>query len=485
METLHPGLYFQRQMGVPPMEGVSTSTGAFVGVAEKGKVDKAYLITNFSQFVITFGSYSNNSYLAYAVRHFFQNGGSRCYVTRTSAHDTDTDEPLALLASGEILDLTADTDPQITIEATSEGTWGEGIVFDIVDDPSQAESDEYEVTVTLDNVVETFTADTVDELEGEINSRSNLVEVVIIGSDFDNTQSVTLSGGDDGLETIQPTDYLGDSATGQGVYSFDEYDVDIVAVPGITSETVQVGVKDYCEQREDCFGILAIPKAYNPSDAIAYVKDNNLASDYVAIYYPWVEIADPIGVGDNPTKFIPPTGAVAGIYARIDNSRGVWRAPAGEITNLIGVLDIEYNVTDGEQDMMNPIGLNAIRAFDDAGIVVWGARTLSSNAEYKYISTTHLVLFIKGSLMNNMGWAVFENNDPTLWGKITASVSDFLRNLWKKGGLKGETEDEAFWVKCDGEVNTQEVVDSGRLYCDIGIADQTPAEFIVFRLSLK
>jgi len=463
------------------MEGASTSTGAFVGVAEKGIVGKAYLITSFNQFVNTFGSYMNDSYLAYAVRHFFQNGGSRCYVTRT-CHYTDG-RPDAVKATGEIMEGATEPATAITVNATSEGTWGNGIEFNVTQ-VNDVDNDEFEVEITLDDEIERITGEDIEELEAEINSRSNLVNVIIVSSDFDATATVTLADGEDGLDQIGATDYVGDSATGNGLYSFDEFNVNIVAVPGITAEQTQVGLKDYCMQREDCFGILATPKSTTPQEAVTYKQENNIESDLTALYYPWVEVSDPIGRGKNPTKWLPPTGAIAGIYARTDATRGVFKAPAGYGTNLVGVLDVEYDVSDGEQDILNPARVNAIRSFDNAGIVVWGARTLSSNPEYKYVNTSRTVLYIRNSLLNSMGWAVFENNDEGLWGKIRASASDFLRNLWREGGLKGTNEDEAFFVKCDGELNTDEVIDAGKLYCDIGISDQKPAEFIVFRLSL-
>jgi phage tail sheath protein FI len=180
-------------------------------------------------------------------------------------------------------------------------------------------------------------------------------------------------------------------------------------------------------------------------------------------------------------RLIPPGGHVAGIYARSDTERGVHKAPANETVR--GVVDLEFQITKGEHDILNPRGVNVIRAFPGRGIRVWGARTLSSNTLWKYINVRRLFIFLEGSIEEGTQWVVFEPNDPKLWARVRAGLTEFLTRVWKDGALFGNTAEEAFFVKCDETTMTQADIDNGRLICIIGVAPVKPAEFVIFRIA--
>lgn len=477
METLHPGLYFQEVAGVPAMQGASTSTGAFVGVAPKGKVGEAVLVTNWTQYVKEFGSFDKNSYLAYAVKGFFENGGSRAYISR-AVKVTD-----GVKASAPALhDVEVETNLLATFRAKSDGVWGNSIAITI-ENPTV---DKFDLLVSYKGaVVESFKA--VPMVGADAVVISDYIEVVIV----DETKALTvvtnqlLTGGNDGITGITDVDYLGDITANTGLQAFNNVEVNLVAISGITSVAVQKGLISYCENRGDCFAVLETPLGLNPVQAEEYVTTTaNLASEYSAIYYPNIKVVDHIGLGKNPMKVVPPSGHIMGVMARTDAKQGVWKAPAGVDCKVLGAVEVEYNVADAEQDILNPSNINCIRSLDGEGICVWGTRTLS-NGEYKYIPVRRTVLMIKASLNKSMKWTAFQPNDERLWGRITATVSAFLSDIHGQGGLKGGSSSEAYMVKCDAELNTQDVIDLGKTYVDIAIAPQKPAEFIIFRLSLK
>jgi len=216
------------------------------------------------------------------------------------------------------------------------------------------------------------------------------------------------------------------------------------------------------------------------------VRETTLNTPYnsdhgqAALYYPWVKIPDPLRRGQQ--MFVPPCGHIAGVYARVAVERGVHKAPANEA--LMGVVALERDITKGEQEILNPDGINCIRAFPGAGIRVWGARTLAtvSNPSWKYVNVRRLFNYLEKSMDRGLQWVVFEPNDQDLWGRVQRNLSAFLWTEWKEGKLFGSTPAEAFYVKCDSETNPQEMVDLGRLYVEIGINPVKPAEFVIVRL---
>jgi uncharacterized protein len=201
-------------------------------------------------------------------------------------------------------------------------------------------------------------------------------------------------------------------------------------------------------------------------------------SKYAALYWPWVRVFDP--QSGRPVD-LPPSGHMAGVWARNDATRGVHKAPANEIVR--GAIGVATSLTRAEQDELNPIGVNCVRAFPGRGIRVWGARTLSSDPSWRYINVRRLYNYVESSVNIGTQWVVFEPNDRDLWQRVTRTIRAFLFTVWQDGGLFGDTVDEAFYVKCDDETNPSESIEIGRLVCEVGMAVVKPAEFVVFRLA--
>ena len=474
METLHPGLYKQEVSGASPVEGVSTSTAGFVGTAPRGVVGVPFLVTSWTQFVNEFGSYSNDSYLAYAVRGFFENGGKRAYIVRTVhyASGVKTSASASIAIGTNVA----------SIKAINDGVWGNDIAVELTAGSGAGLAN---LNVYYQgSVVEKYEDLSVDNAEDSLVDSKYITLTMLGTTALPATAKTNLAGGNDGLVGIADTDFTGDPANKTGLYAFNGVAVNLVAVPGMTTTAVLKGVISYADGRGDCFGILDVPKGLKPTQAQTYVVSTaNLASEYAGAYYPWLSVSDPIGVGKNPSKLVPPSGHIAGAFANMD-SIGVWRAPAGTDSVLQGVLDVEYNVSDEEQDILNPYCINCIRSFAGDGIVVWGARTLSKG-EYKYIPVRRLMMYIESSLMSGLRWTVFKPNDTDLWNASKGAVEAFLGGIWSSKGLKGSSTKEAFFVVCDSTNNTSDTVDEGKMFIDIGIAPLKPAEFVIFRIGLK
>jgi hypothetical protein len=245
-------------------------------------------------------------------------------------------------------------------------------------------------------------------------------------------------------------------------------------------QSVQQAIIDYCELVRYCFAVLDCPPGMMPQEMKEWRYEVNYDTTRAALYYPWVEIADQTG-SNGRTRMIPPSGHVAGVYARTDSTRGVHKAPANELVRAI--VGLEVNITKGEHDLLNPAGINAIRSFPGRGIRIWGARTLSSDPAWRYINVRRLFNMIEESIERGTQWVVFEPNDPFLWGRIRRDVGAFLTNVWRTGALFGTTPGQAFYVKCDEETNPPEQRDLGQLVVEIGISPTKPAEFVIFRVS--
>jgi uncharacterized protein len=271
--------------------------------------------------------------------------------------------------------------------------------------------------------------------------------------------------------------YIGkDLGPGQrsGLKCFEEVDeIALVAAPGCTSPAVQDALLSHCETRKDRFAILDSPETVNGGvDKLPKPRD----SKYGAYYFPWIQVYDP----DKGNVFVPPSGHLAGVYSRVDSERGVHKAPANEIVR--GALGLKYNVSKGEQDLLNPKGINAIRTMQGGAIRIWGARTLSTDASWKYINVRRLFIMVESSIEAATQWVVFEPNDHRLWKRVTRTITSFLTLIWRNGALMGTSPDQAFYVKCDEETNPPEVVDAGQLVVEIGLAPVKPAEFVIFRI---
>jgi phage tail sheath protein FI len=251
-------------------------------------------------------------------------------------------------------------------------------------------------------------------------------------------------------------------------------EVSIVVAPGQSDQAIHDAILTHCEVNGDRFAILDCPEDLGTSlDQMYKPRD----SKYGAYYFPWLQVFDPVSKAN---KFIPPSGPVAGIYARTDAERGVHKAPANELVR--GALGLKYNLTSAEQALLNPRGINLIRDMGDRGIRVWGARTVSSDPEWRYINVRRLFLVIEQSILAGTQWCVFEPNDQNLWKKIVRNVRAYLMTVWRSGALFGETPEQAFFVKCDSETNPPELIDMGQVNISIGIAPVKPAEFVIFKI---
>jgi len=270
-------------------------------------------------------------------------------------------------------------------------------------------------------------------------------------------------------------------------------DVNLVCVPGQFDPsiqiTIQAAVVNHCELMGDRFAILdsALGASYTPTDTNSVsVQRGKLSSTrgYAAMYYPWILVNDPAGPTGNETLLVPPSGHLAGIYARSDSQRGVHKAPANEL--ISGALNLEVVLNDTDQGLLNAAGINVLRLFPGQPPVVWGARTIAPTDQipWRYINVRRLFIFVEQSLLAGLRWAVFEPNDTGLWKKLERTISEFLTRVWASGALFGNTADQAFYVKIDEELNTPSVQALGQIIIEIGIAPVKPAEFVIVRLAM-
>ncbi|MDF2881818.1 MAG: Phage tail sheath protein [Clostridiaceae bacterium] len=292
-----------------------------------------------------------------------------------------------------------------------------------------------------------------------------------------------LNGSNGSSASLSAADFIGtDNGPGKrtGIQAFIDNDVvSIMAVPGITDPNVQLMLVAHCENLASRFAVLDIPQDLKKVNDVT-VHRNIFDSNYAALYHPWVQVFDAL---DKKNMYMPPSGSIMGIYARSDNTRGVHKAPANEVVKGCSGLDCQYNK--GEQDILNPKGVNLIRSFPGQGIRVWGARTCSSNGLWKYVNVRRLFIYLEESIKANTNWVVFEPNDELLWIRVSRTIEAFLTTLWRNGALMGSTTDEAFYVKIGRETMSQDDIDNGRLICVIGVAPVKPAEFVIFRITQK
>lgn len=490
---LTPGVYVKEvSSGAKPIEGVGTGTGGFVGVTERGPVGKAVLVTNWSQYTAAFGGHVPGYYTSYAVENFFTEGGSKCYVVRT-VHFGDIAQR-ATKKSAAASHTTTDT---ITVTAASDGSWGNQLTVDI-EDASLGDAVTHFKAIVKENGV---LVETLDELTTDSQPKSDYVVMTILARPANTGMTpLALAGGLDGLEDATATpawslnvdDFKGDPSETAltGLHAFDPVDeVNLIAMPdmhGVADGILDSadGIKKgyaYCENRQDCFFIGETPQGLTPSDAKDFRMNNSIASSFGAIYYPWIEITS-----GGEVYTIPPSGAVMGLYSRTDRERGVHKAPAGITDGYIrSASGLEKLVTHGQQEILNPVGVNVIRSFPGAGICAWGARTMSSDAEWKYINVRRMFLFLEESIDEATQWVVFEPNSISLWGSVKRNIVAFLNRCWLDGMFFGATPEEAFFVKIDEENNPEATRDAGQLVIDIGVAPVKPAEFVIVRIFQK
>jgi phage tail sheath protein FI len=272
------------------------------------------------------------------------------------------------------------------------------------------------------------------------------------------------------VSQIAPVDPL-DSGLG----AFDGHDVSVVCCPEDVSAGNAAAMTRHCEARKDRVCVLQAAQTVVP----VATHRPSVQSSYAAYYHPWLEVPSL----DRASKvMVPPCGHIAGVYAKTDTERGVWKAPANEV--LVGVTGLSQEFNEADSEALNVTGVDVIRKFAAQGIRVWGARTTSPHSEWKYVNVRRLFIYVEQSLYRGLQWVVFEPNDAASWIAVRTSIENFLRGLWRAGGLQGTKPDEAFFVKCDRDTMTQDDIDNGRLICVIGIAPVKPAEFVLLRVGI-
>lgn len=485
-------------------------------------------------------------YLAYSVEQFFANGGTRCYISRVVPEDaslaTAKKGILSMRAANEgkwgnriLVSLMATNRKKMQLlkkesdnifVAKSVDGFREGDVVEFAGEfnriagifdntvtfekPFGADpvdtaivpknvvfSVEMDVTIRSDSDVETSTGVTLNPTSTNYLARKLAASRLVVATvepndDIDNPVSVILgkgvlsgtisfAGGSDGtMEAVNAGVFIGiDNGPGQrtGIQAFLENDsVSIIAVPGITIPEVVVALVSHCENEKNRFAVLDIPQELRKTGDIIEYR-NMIDSTYAAMYHPWIQVYDRVA---KKPAYIPPSGAVMGVYSRTDVSRGVHKAPANETIACTG---LSVNYTTGEQDILNPAGVNLIRALPGQGIRIWGARTASSNSAFKYVNIRRLFIFVEQSIRMSTNWVVFEPNNSSLWARVQMTVSSFLESMFRAGMLAGDSPAEAFYVNIGTSTMSQDDIMNGRLICEIGIAPSRPAEFVIFRVT--
>jgi uncharacterized protein len=495
---LSPGVYVQEvEAGSRPIEGAGTAVAAFVGMAEQGPFNEPTLISNWSQFTLVFGDFVDGSYLAHAVYGYFMNWGGNCYVVRIGEGNGSGNGQRELPRSAQA---------QLggyRVRAVEGGSQSNDISVEVGDAGGENPPDNsFKIVVRQgEKVAEEFdrltTGKGAQNVATVVNKQSKLIRIeeATPGQALDKPAkgSIALAGGADPVpSTLAPDDYIGDPGDRTGFGGLEAVEeITMVSVPDIMSgyergmldlegmQAIQLGMIAHCEQMGDRVAILDPPPGLNAQQIKEWRVDKaGYDSKYATLYWPRVKVYDP-ATGRN--IFVPPSGHVAGIWGRNDDTRGVHKAPANEVVR--GAIALETQITRTEHDLLNPVGINCLRAFPGRGIRVWGARTLSSDPAWRYLNVRRLFNYLEESILNGTQWVVFEPNDDALWAKLRRTIASFLVMEWRKGALFGLTPDEAFYVKCDRETNPAEAIDAGQVTCQIGIAPVKPAEFVIFQLS--
>lgn len=512
-EYLHPGVYVSEVSGGShTIQAASTSTACFIGESAIGRPFAPTLVTSFIEFSRMFGGLVRRKGgaqrdMPLSVKQFFENGGSRLYIVRVVAVD-------AALA-------TVNVNKKLDIEAAGKGAWGNDLQVQFTQnaiDPTRIDvavlqkqpSGTYAPVESFDSL--SFDADKPKFYATIINRDSNYIHVPpdATGQYYEETTSggavgdlglkapkgstvasavATLAGGTDGTGAAITTESL-DMAT-DSLVRFK--DISILAVPGVYKDNLLANVTAWVQDSKQQDMILILdgpgdqhnltPEATQLTDVKAYQKTvtNN---EYGALYWPWIEVPDPYTTVTGATRFAPPSGFIAGLYARTDNSRGVWKAPAGTEATIMGAVGVAVDVSDVDQDTLNPYGINCIRKFDAAGIVCWGARTLATpDSEYLYVPVRRTAIYLRKSLYSGTQWVVFEPNDAPLWRSITDNVDAFMSIQFRSGAFQGGSPKEAYFVLCDSTNNYQATIDAGQVHIKVGFAPLKPAEFVIIELT--
>jgi phage tail sheath protein FI len=541
LDYFAPGVYIEEvDRGSRPIDGVSTAIAGFVGFTEDirngAELLKPMLVTNWTQFLNYFsrpnsdGYTDFNAYLPFAVYGYFMNGGGRCWVTSIGTQLPGTPKPRnpepAILtvngrgnrptirfalrpeqaANGAIRILIGASGPRALPEGTEGETppdTGEYFSLEIKRGDETLEGPYHNLTMNREAPEQVAT----------------YVETAVRGSMYVQVQQASQSGSplsrrpQNGEYELAPpivaapvdrfySDVTGvrDDRTGvSGILEIDE--ITMLACPDLM-RAYEAGVMTL----DQVHGIMELmisvcegaggenpnppnrmvvldppPEAVKPQQVVEWLDEFGRRSMFGALYYPWIKVANPRDKGS--PILVPPCGHMMGVWSRTDETRGVYKAPANEVPR--GVMGLAYETNFREQELLNPKGINCIRRFPNRGIRVWGARTLVEPdiTEWRYISVRRLISYIEKSIELGTQWVVFEPNDEDLWARVRRTVSNFLERIWREGALFGATPQQAFYVKCDEELNPEESRILGRLYIEVGVCPVRPAEFVIFRVS--
>lgn len=500
----YPGVYVREiSSGVRTITGVATSVTAFIGRTSKGPTDRPQLVQSFAEFTRAYGGLWADSTLSYAVAQYFLNGGRDALICRV--HNAATKATTTLQAN-------------FPVEAANEGAWGKKIrvrVEHLDPEPGDAAQSRFNLLVkdTDTGQVESFL-----NLSTAPSHPRFVTNVLAAGSqlirmggqvpavrpaesdepeegkdplEFDGTSRALGTGGADGNAITNAQISNQDlQADRKGLWLLDLADiVNLICIPPLTREndvgkgTWDAATKYAADHRAI---VLVDPKAdwANPDAVLTALPNVADKSKNAAIYYPRIKAPDPLR--ENRTDTFAPSGAIAGVIARTDATRGVWKAPAGLDATVVGADELAYTLTDGQNGRLNPRGVNCLRQFPAAGRVVWGARTLVGDDqlanEWKYLPVRRTALYIEESLFRGTQWVVFEPNDEPLWAQIRLNVGAFMNDLFRQGAFQGTTPKEAYFVKCDKETTTQNDIDRGIVNIAVGFAPLKPAEFVVISI---
>jgi uncharacterized protein len=527
----YPGVYVEEvPSGVRTITGVATSITAFLGKAPRGPIDTAVTLTSFADYERVFGGLSLDSTMSYLVKDFFANGGSQAVVVRVYKKPTNTSQSFA----------TVDVPTGFVLNASSEGAWGNQLQARVdqrlATDPNLiavatrlgvAPGDLFDLTIhdSATKVTETFlnltTKDSARRADRVLHAESRLARVnsalptnttptkhtgLLTDSDVwtdpakskaANTASDTPKNAVDSA-ALDSAAYKGSLAAKTGLYALEQADLfNLLCIGADTRDTVVPNdvysdALDYCVKRRAVLLVDTDPTWKDPAAITAStgLSAMNLTGDRArnaAIYFPRLKMADPMLGGQIDTlSTFAPSGMVAGVLARTDTQRGVWKAPAGTDASLNGVSGLQTDLTDLECGLLNPLGINCLRTLPVFGRVAWGARTLrgadAAADEYKYLPVRRTALYIEESLYRALKWVVFEPNDEPLWSQIRLNVGAFMHNLFRQGAFQGQTPRDAYLVKCDKETTTQNDINLGVVNILVGFAPLKPAEFVIIQL---
>jgi phage tail sheath protein FI len=519
----YPGIYIEEiPSGVRTITGVATSITAFVGSAPRGPVNEPITINSFADYERRFGGLSLDSTMSYAVRSFYLNGGSQAVIVRLARMPGSG--PDAAEAATIALPALISPPGELVLVAASVGGWGNNLSA-LVDHNTRDPSNVAQFNLTISEkggATEKFLNVSVDPADPRYLPRvleqgSMLVRVNKDSADqfeiggvrpsetFTPSSPptsppsslpapVTATGGADGGPLTQ-AQFVGTGMSGakQGLFALEKVDLfNLLCIPpfspaaDVTTSLLAEAVT-YCRKRRAM--LLVDPPAYwtNKDIAKREVMDGpypGTNSNYAALFFPRLKQPNPLR--DNQIDEFVPCGAVAGVFARTDTQRGVWKAPAGQDAVLAGVPQLSVPLTDEENGELNPLGINCLRAFPVIGRVVWGARTLEGAdrlaSEWKYIPVRRTALFIEESLYRGTQWVIFEPNDEPLWSQIRLNVGSFMQNMFRQGAFQGKTPREAYFVKCDKETTTQNDINLGIVNVIVGFAPLKPAEFVILKI---